>query len=80
MLEAERVQSEILRVIADDPTITNAGHIIVTVVKKGFLRGRGERVVLKGHVPSDLDKAKIEKVAALHAGGREVVDEITVVH
>jgi hypothetical protein len=80
MLEAERVQAEILRVIGDDPTISDAGHIIVTVEKKGFLKGRGEMVILKGRVHSDLDKAKIEKIATLHAAGRQVVDEITVVH
>jgi hypothetical protein len=80
MQEAERVQTEIQKVIGDDPTITDARHIIVTVEKKGFLRGRGERVVLKGSVRSDMDKAKIEKIATLHAAGREVVDEITVLH
>jgi hypothetical protein len=80
MQEAERVQTEIQKVIGDDPTIEDARHIIVTVEKKGFLRGRGERVVLKGRVRSDLDKAKIEKIATLHAAGREVVDEITVLH
>ncbi len=80
MLEAERVQAEILRVIGDDPTISDARRVVVTVEKKGFLKGRGEKVVLRGTVHSDLDRAKIEKVAALHAGGREVVDEITVVH
>ncbi len=80
MSEAERVQTEIQKVIGDDPTITDARHIIVTVERKGFLHGRGERVVLKGNVHSDMDRAKIEKIATLHAAGREVVDEITVLH
>jgi hypothetical protein len=80
MQEAERIQTEIQKVIGDDPTIADARHIIVTVEKKGFLRGRGERVVLKGSVRSDLDRTKIEKIATLHAAGREIVDEITVVH
>ena len=80
MQEAERVQAEIQKVIGDDPTIRNANHIIVSVERKGFLQGRKERIVLKGHVDSENEKAKIEKVASLHAAGREVVDEITVVH
>jgi hypothetical protein len=80
MQEAERVQMEIQKVIGDDPTITSANHIIVTVEKKSIWQGRRERVVLKGHASSENEKAKIEKIAALHAAGREIVDEITVVH
>jgi hypothetical protein len=80
MLEAERVQAEIQKVIGDDPTITSANHIIITVEKKSFFQGRKERVVLKGRVGSELEKAKIEKIVALHAAGREIVDELTVVH
>jgi len=80
MQGAEQVQMEIQKVLGDDPTIEDARRIIVTVEKKGFLRGRGERVVLKGSVRSDLERSKIEKIVSAHAAGREVVDEITVVH
>jgi osmotically-inducible protein OsmY len=78
MLDAERVQTEIQRVINDDPTITEAKHILVTVERKGLLRK--EVVVLKGHVHSESERAKAEKIATLHAGSREVVDDIAVVH
>jgi osmotically-inducible protein OsmY len=78
MVDAERVQTEIQRVINDDPTISEARHIIVTVERKGLLRR--EVVYLKGKVHADGERAKAEKVARLHAGGRDVVDDIQVVH
>ena len=79
MQEAERVQAEIQKVIGEDPTITDANRIIVTVEKKSIWQGGKEQVVLKGKVRSELDRAKVEKIAALHAAGRQIVDEITVV-
>jgi osmotically-inducible protein OsmY len=78
MLDAERVQTEIQRVINDDPTITEARHILVTVERKGLLRK--EIVVLKGRVHAESERTKAEKIATLHSGGREIVDDITVVH
>jgi alkylated DNA nucleotide flippase Atl1 len=78
MLDADRVQTEIQRVINDDPTINEAKHILVTVERKGLLRK--EVVVLKGRVHAEIERTKAEKIAALHAGGREVVDDIVVVH
>jgi len=78
MMNAERVQTEIQRVINDDPTISEAKHILVTVERKGLLRR--EVVVLKGRVHADSERAKAEKIATLHAGDREVVDDIVVVH
>jgi alkylated DNA nucleotide flippase Atl1 len=78
MMDAERVQTEIQRVINDDPTISEAKHIIVTVERRGLLRK--EIVVLKGRVHADIERTKAEKIASLHAGGREVVDDIAVVH
>jgi hypothetical protein len=78
MMDAERAQNEIQRVINDDPTITEAKHILVTVERKGILRK--EIVVLKGRVHADSERTKAENVARLHAGGREVVDDIVVVH
>jgi hypothetical protein len=80
VMSAEKVQGEIQRVIADDPTITGAGHILVSVERRGFWFLGREVVVLKGSVREETDRAKAEKVAALHSGGREVVDEIHVVH
>ncbi len=80
MLEAERVQAEIQKVINDDPTITSASHVVISIEKKSIWQGRKERVVLKGRVTSDQERSKIEKIAALHAAGREIVDEMTVVH
>jgi len=78
MMDAERVQTEIQRVINDDPTISEAKHILVSVERKGLLRK--EVVVLKGRVHSDSERSKAEKIATLHAGDREVVDDIVVVH
>ncbi len=80
MVEAERVQAEIQKVINDDPTITSANHVVISIEKKSIWQGRKERVVLKGRVASDMERTKIEKIAALHAAGREIVDEITVTH
>jgi len=78
MVDAERVQTEIQRVINEDPTITEAKHILVTVERKGLLRK--EIVVLKGRVHAEIERTKAEKIATLHSGGREVVDDIAVVH
>jgi hypothetical protein len=76
MREAEKVQLEIQKVISDDPTIADSQHIIVTVEKAGLFKG--EVVVLKGHVRSEIDKAKIASMAKLHAAGRAVRDAVTV--
>jgi osmotically-inducible protein OsmY len=78
MMDGERVQAEIQRVINDDPTISEARHILVTVERKGLLRR--EVVRLKGKVHAQSERAKAENIARLHAGDREVVDEIEVVH
>jgi len=78
MMDGERVQVEIQRVINDDPTISEARHLIVTVERKGLLRR--EVVHLRGKVHEESDRTKAEKVARLHAGGRDVVDDIQVVH
>ncbi len=80
MQEAERIQTEIQRVIGDDPTIQDSRRIIVMVERKSIWKGGGEVVVLKGSVHSDADKAKAHKLAELHAAGREVQDSINVVH
>ena len=78
MLDADRVQTQIQRVINEDPTINEAKHILVTVERKGLLRK--EVVVLKGKVHADIERSKAEKIATLHSGGREVIDDIVVVH
>ncbi len=80
MQEAERVQTEIQRVIGDDPTIQEARRIVVMVERKSIWKGGGEVVVLKGSVHSESDKAKAHKIAELHSAGREIQDSITVVH
>ena len=80
MQDAEKVQAEIQKVLADDPTIADANRIVVSVEKGGFLKGGRQKVILKGSVHSESDHGKIVKVAALHAAGREIVDEITVLH
>ena len=80
MQEADRVQSEIQRVIGDDPTIADANRITVSVEKKSIWQGGKEQVILKGRVRSEADRAKIEKIASLHAAGRPVVDQIQIVH
>jgi hypothetical protein len=78
MQEAERVQTEIQKVIGDDPTIRDAQHIIVMVEKRSIFKGGKEIVVLKGRVHSEMDRNKAENLARLHGAGREVVDSITV--
>jgi hypothetical protein len=78
MSEAERIQTEIQKVIGEDPTIRDAHRIIVTVEKRGILKGGGEIVVLKGHVHTETDKTKACTLARLHAAGRKVVDSIGV--
>lgn len=78
MRDADKVQDEIMRVINDDPTIEGASHIIVSVEKKGVWPRSKEVVVLKGSVRSDNDRLKVEKIAALHGAGRQVVDSLTV--
>ena len=78
MRDADRVQAEILKVINDDPTIEGAGHIFVSIEKKGVWPRSKQVVVLKGNVRSDSDRLKAEKVAALHAAGWEIVNDINV--
>ncbi len=80
MSEAERVQTEIQKVIGDDPTIHDSNRIIVMVEKKSFWKGGREVVILKGHVHDEGDKAKAHRIAELHGAGREIQDSITVVH
>ena len=80
MMNAEKVQTEIQRVISDDPTISEARHILVSVERKGFWFLGKEVVVLKGNVHSEAERSKAEKIAALHSGGRTVVDDIRVIH
>jgi osmotically-inducible protein OsmY len=48
------------------------------VEKKSIWKGGKEIVVLKGSVRSESDKAKAEKIAQLHAAGRQVQDSIVV--
>jgi tetrahydromethanopterin S-methyltransferase subunit A len=80
MPDASRVQAEIQKVISDDPTIMDANRIIVSVEKRGFWPVGKEVVVLKGSVHTASDKAKVAKVASLHSFGREVLDDIIVIH
>jgi osmotically-inducible protein OsmY len=78
MQEADRIQTEIQKVIADDPTIQDSSRIIVMVEKQSFWKGGKEIVLLKGSVRSESDKAKAERIAQLHAAGRKVQDSIIV--
>jgi hypothetical protein len=78
MRDADRIQNEILKVINDDPTIQGAGHIFVSVERRGVWPRAKEVVVLKGNVRSDSDRVKAEKDAVLHAAGREIVNSINV--
>jgi osmotically-inducible protein OsmY len=78
MQEADRIQTEIQKVIAEDPTIQDSSRIIVMVEKQSFWKGGKEIVLLKGSVRSESDKAKAERIAQLHAAGREVQDSIVV--
>ncbi len=78
MRDAEKVQSEILKIINDDPTIGGADRIVVSVEKKGVWPRAKEVIILKGNVRSDSDRMKAEKVATMHAAGREVVNSINV--
>jgi hypothetical protein len=80
MQEAERIQTEIQRVIEDDPTIKDARRILVTVEKRSLFKGGKEVVVLKGSVHSESDKVKADRIAHLHSAGREVQDSISVIH
>ncbi len=79
-LNADMVQSQIQRIINEDPTIEEAKHIIVSVEKRGFWLFGKEVIVLKGNVHADSDRVKAKKAATLHAAGREVMDEISVLH
>ncbi len=80
MMSADKVQTEIQRVIGDDPTIAEPTHIMVSVERRGFLAMGKEVVVLRGNVHSEADRSKAEKIAEMHCAGRQVVDEIRVVH
>lgn len=79
-MDAERAQTEIRKVIDADPTIREPNHIIVSVEKTGILGLGKEVVVLKGSVHEATDKSKAERIAAMHGGGRQVVDGIQVLH
>ena len=77
-MDAEKVLAEIRRVIDADPTIREPNRITVGIEKKGILGLGREVVVLKGSVHEDADRTKADRIAALHGGGREVVDSIQV--
>jgi hypothetical protein len=78
MRETEHVLTEIQKVITEDPTIQDAQHVVVTVESAGLFKG--QVIVLKGHVRSDIDKAKVASLAHAHAGGMSVRDSVTVTH
>jgi len=78
MQNLEKVQTEIQKVIGEDPTIREPNRIIVTVEKRSIWKGGKEVVLLKGSVHSESDKAKADAIARKHGLGREVVDTITV--
>jgi hypothetical protein len=79
-MDAERAQTEIRKVIDADPTIRESNRIVVSIEKKGILGLGREVIVLKGSVHESADRTKAEKIAAMHGGGREVVDSIQVLH
>ena len=78
MQEAERIQTEIQKVIGQDPTIQDSSRIIVMVERKSIWKGGREIVVLTGSVRSESDRTKAERIAQQHAAGREVRDSIVV--
>jgi hypothetical protein len=78
MLSAEAAASEIKRIIDDDPTIRGSGHILVSVSKRGFWFFKKEQIHLTGKVQDAHDRKKAEEIARHSAGGRELLNEITV--
>jgi hypothetical protein len=77
-MHGEQVESEIRRVIDADPTIREAAHILVSVEKRGVMGLGREVVVLRGRVHDGGDRTRVEKIAAMHGGGRQVVGSIRV--
>ena len=78
MLPSQQVVSEILKIVADDPTISNPDHISVTVVRTGPLFHKREEIHLGGTAKTETDRRKVEEVAGHYSTGRTVVNEIRV--
>ena len=78
-VEADKVVSEIQKVVSEDPTIREANRLLVNVEKRGLFGLKGEVVALAGSVHSQSDKLKMEKIASLHSGGRKIDSQIQVV-
>lgn len=75
-VNADHVRDEIYRFIQDDPTIRDASHVSVSVVKHGLL-GKKE-IELRGRVDTEMDKAKIDEIVQINSRGLEVVDNLRV--
>jgi osmotically-inducible protein OsmY len=77
-MHGDQVESEIRRVLDADPTIREAAHILVSVEKRGAMGLGREVVMLRGRVHDSGERVRVEKIAAMHGGGRQVVDAIRV--
>jgi hypothetical protein len=75
-INAEHIRDEIYRFIQDDPTIRDASHVSVSVVKHGLLGKR--ELEIRGRVETEIDRTKIEEIAQAHSHGIGVVDNLRV--
>lgn len=78
MISANDAAAEIKRMINDDPTISGAKYVLVYARKKGFGPWKKEEIYLSGHVDSEKDKTKADEIAHHSAGGRTVINQLTV--
>ena len=73
---AEQVRDEIYRCIQDDPTIQDASHIAVEIIKHGVFGKR--EIELRGRVESNRDKLKVDEIVKSHSHGFNVIDSLRV--
>lgn len=67
--EDAKVQASVRRAIANDTSLSDAGHQVVVIVSDGA-------VVLRGRVKDDAEKSRIDALVRKVAGVKEVTNEL----
>ncbi|PXV61288.1 BON domain-containing protein [Dyella jiangningensis] len=66
-----QLQASVRRAIADDTSLSDAGHRVLVIVSDGA-------VVLRGPVKDDAEKSRIDALVRKVSGVKEVTDELDV--
>lgn len=65
-LKTEDIQTQVEKLLTDEPAITDATRIVTSVEKIGPMFKKRMTVTLEGHVPNEAEKRKVEQVLNSH--------------